>query len=64
MRLIDLVVLLSGYDGVLISLQTEIGYAERFYARVHEIPDKVLECTVWCIKKRGNIFEIAVNKCA
>ena len=64
MKLKDLVVVLAGYDAVMISLQTEIGYAEHFYTRACEIPVSVLECEVMRVKKRGNVFAIDVGKFA
>ena len=62
MKLKDLVIVLAGYDGLMISLETEIGYAERFYTRACEIPTSALECEVTRVKKRGNVFEIDVSK--
>ena len=62
MKLKDLVVVLAGYDALMISLETENGYAEHFYTRACEIPASVLECEVTRVKKRGNVFEIDVSK--
>lgn len=62
MKLKDLVVVLAGYNALMISLETENGYAEHFYTRACEIPISVLECEVTRVKKRGNVFEIDVSK--
>lgn len=42
MKLKDLVIVLAGYDALMISLETELGYAERFYTRACEIPRVLL----------------------
>lgn len=64
MKLKDLLVILAGYDALMISLATEIGYAEHFYTRACEIPKSVLECEVMRVKKRGNVFAVDVSKFA
>lgn len=64
MKLKDLVVVLAGYDAIMISLSTEIGYAEHFYTSACEIPTSVLECEVKRVKKRGNVFAVDVSKFA
>lgn len=64
MLLKNLVEVLAGYDALMISLETDNGYAERFYTRACEIPTRILECEVKRVKKRGNVFEIDVNKFA
>ncbi len=64
MKLKDLVEVLDGYDAIMISLSTEIGYAEHFYTRACEIPTSVLECKVERVKKRGNVFAVDVSKFA
>lgn len=64
MNLKDLVAVLAGYDALMISLETEIGYAEHFYTRACEIPTSVLECEVERVKKRGNVFSVDVSKFA
>lgn len=64
MLLKNLVEVLAGYDALMISLETDNGYAEHFYTRACEIPTRVLECEVKRVKKRGNVFEIDVNKFA
>ena len=62
MLLKNLVEVLAGYDALMISLETDNGYAERFYTRACEIPTSALECEVTRVKKRGNVFEIDVSK--
>lgn len=62
MKLKDLLVVLAGYDALMISLATEIGYAEHFYTRACEIPTGVLECEVMRVKNRGNVFAVDVSK--
>lgn len=62
MLLKNLVEVLASYDALMISLETEIGYAERFYTRACEIPTSALECEVTRVKKRGNVFEIDISK--
>lgn len=64
MKLKNLVVVLAGYDAIMISLSTENGYAEHFYTRACEIPTSVLECEVERVKKRGNVFAVDVSKFA
>lgn len=64
MKLKDLVIVLAGYDAIMISLATEIGNAEHFYTRACEIPTSVLECEVMRVKKRGNVFSVDVSKFA
>jgi hypothetical protein len=63
MKLKDLVIVLAGYDAVMSSLETELGYAEHFYTRACEIPTSVLECEVMRVK-RGNVFAVDVSKYA
>lgn len=64
MKLKDLVVVLAGYDALMISLETENGYAKHFYTRACEIPTSVLECEVMRVKKRGNVFAVDDSKYA
>lgn len=64
MKLKNLVAVLAGYDALMISLETENGYAEHFYTRACEIPASVLECEVMRVKKRGNVFAVDVSKIA
>lgn len=61
MLLKNFIEFLAGYDALMISLETENGYAEHFYTRACEIPTSVLECEVSRVKKRGNVFEIDVS---
>lgn len=46
-------VVLAGYDAIMISLSTEIVYAEHFYT-----------CEVERVKKRGNVIAVDVSKFA
>ena len=64
MKLKDLVEVLAGYDALMISLETENGYAEHLYTRACEIPASVLECEVARVKKRDNVFAVDVSKFA
>lgn len=64
MKLKNLVAVLAGYDALMISLETENGYAEHFYTRACEIPTSVLECEIMRVKKHGNVFAVNVSKIA
>ena len=64
MKLKDLVEVLAGYDAIMISLESENGYAEHLYSRACEIPASVLEREVTRVKKRGNVFAVDVSKFA